>query len=94
MSFSARVTQVSSPGRPRSAEARRLVSWTGETACFPRPPGPPRGDHCALTGGHEIVARAVGLDRDFGPERHSDLERLTVATVAQSPLPMAPRGAP
>jgi hypothetical protein len=65
-----------------------LVSWTGEPLVSPSS-GSAAGDHGALPGGHKIVARAVGLDRDFGPERHSDLERLTVATVAQSPLPMA-----
>ena len=41
--------------------------------------------------GGKIDDRAgpIGLDGDLGPERHPDLERLAVATVAQGSLPVA-----
>src|SRR6185312_15366651 len=75
-------------GEAALGEPRRLVSGTGE-ALVSASSGSAARDHGALAGGHEIVAGAVGLDRDLGPERHADLERLSVATVAQRPLPMA-----
>ena len=70
---------------PALGEPRRLVRRAREALVAPAARTAPRHDR-TLTGTHQVVARAVGLDQRLGSRRDRELERLAVLAVAQRAL--------